>query len=309
MPLQTKTKPYEQSPTIERLATSEWQEAASIVNYFPEEPEFTKVLEAHDIDPRDKTNPDYMHALSLYAQDYLEARKIDEIISPSTQEHVLMLANTPYFLAVQQELNFYESERKHRRLTDDEYTRYSTELKPYAVWYNHMTSDFIYSHPESRVSDINGTLLYMALPYFPQEEHEVIQHVSSTTRGARTEAVARMLLDKIDLPYRAGSASEDMKGGDILLDFRGRKIKIDLKSSPKPIARILGADFDNFPEDQVAYAIVYDHRDNGAGSIVLYAGFTDEDLGDNCRLDPEILAMKSEALAEQIQKALSELKF
>lgn len=303
---QTKIKKYEQLSTIEHLGTGDWREANAIVSQFTQDPIFIESLGAHNIDPSDKTNPNYMHALSLYAEDYLNARRTDELVSQDTQEQVLILANTPYFLHIQNELDYYELERRHRRLDDEEHTYYATQLKPYAIWYNQMTSDFIYSHPESKVSDINGTLSDYSFSYFPRRERDVAHHIASTTRGARTEAVTRMLLDETGVEYRAGTAADDMRGGDIVIHYHEKSVKVDLKSSQKPIAK-LREDGDALPPQQAVYAIVYDRRDKGEGSLVLFPGFTDYDLGDNCQLDTDVANEKTLILAVQLQRAFIEM--
>jgi hypothetical protein len=80
---------------------------------------------------------EYADALSRYTEDYCSVYEI----SPDEATKLLLVANAPYLSHVQEQLIYYEEERKHRRLDDDEWSYYSDKLKPYTVWYNQKLSD------------------------------------------------------------------------------------------------------------------------------------------------------------------------
>jgi hypothetical protein len=273
------------------------------VQKFENEPLFIESLLNQGVNPHDKTTLEYANALSYYAEDFCNVYA--DTLSSKESEEISLIANTPYMLQVSKDLAHYENERRVRRLDEDEWAYFTQTLKPYAVWYNQKLSDYMFANSDTKFSHINDTLASSAYDSFPHKEGAVEQQVKNITRGARTEAVSRQLLEDTDIQHAPGTAEDDLRGGDIIIIYNGKRIKVDLKSSLESIAKLRGG-YDEINKNHVAYAVVHNKRDAN-GSIVLFPGFTDKDLGDNCRLPDRVAEQRSQLMANQLQRACNEL--
>lgn len=293
--------------TIDHLPRHDWSEAMTTVSDFATEPHFINTLQQAGVDPTDHTTPEYAEALSLYAKDYQAAYGDSGLVDPATLEQITLIANTPHFIHAQNTITHLETKKRHtpkHRLPQHEYAEYLRAKKD-AVEYNQQLSGYIYDHPEDTMSAIDSSLTDFALSHFPRHEQEIDWQITSTTRGARTEAVTRHLLDLFQVDYRAGTGEEDLRGADIILYYRGHAIKVDLKASLDKVAKVRGG-YDELVKQQITYAVVHDYRDKGAGSIVIFPGFTDGELGDNCHFDGDIAQQKAIFLATQLERAAKE---
>jgi hypothetical protein len=289
--------------SIDRRPKSSLHESLATVQNFENEPLFIESLSNSGIDPQDKTSMEYANALSYYAQDYCDIYA--DSLSAKEASEVSLIANTPYMLHVSADLAHYENERKHRRLDDTEWSYYKETLKPYAVWYNQKLSDYMYEHDDAKFSAITETLSDSAYDHFPHHEAAVESQVKVIARGARTEAVGRQLLDDTPIEHVPGTAEDDLRGGDMIITYKGERIKVDFKSSLDSIAKLRGG-YDEITKNKLSYAITHNKNDKH-GAIVLFPGFTDQDLGDNCRLPEKIAEQRSMAIAIQLQRACNEL--
>lgn len=301
----TKTSHTTEYPVenIEYASTSPWGGATEIVSNFQNEPLFIESLQNNHIDPLDRSTEGYANALSYYAQDYCTTRA--EMLSSDESAQILLLANAPYFIHVQKEMTSFEELRKHRRLDDGEWHHFTKELKPLAVWYNQQLSDYMYVHPESKMSHINQALIEETLEHFPRKETTVEKQLTDTTRGARKEAVTRQLLDLTPVEYTPVTPEDDLRGGDIIIVYKGTRIKVDIKSSLDPIAKQRGG-YDQLDKQGVTFALTHYKRDKH-GAIIIFPGFTEGELGDNCHLDLAIVHQRAMGLAVQLQRACVEL--
>lgn len=293
--------------TIDLDTELSWKRVSHTVSGFENEPQFIELLQGNGIDPHNKTTLEYADGLMNYTHDYCTT--YSSTLSASEISQLTLIANAPYLGHVQQQLNYYELQRKQsKRLSDTEWTEYKEVLKPYAVWYNQLLSDHIYEHPETTFSELNRALIEQTLNHFPYDENGVERGVKATTRGARKEAVTRQMLDQTPVDYVPGTPEDDLKGGDIIITYKGQRVKVDIKSSLQAIAEIRGG-YDEIETQHVMYAISRDTRkgkDNKFNSIIIYPGFTDDDLGDHCYLSPDILLDRAYGFAVQLQRACIE---
>lgn len=279
------------------------QNSLNIVKNFENEPVFIEQLTKHGIDPHDRTSVDYANALSYYAQDYCNTRA--DMLEPKQSQEISLIASTPRMLHVSQEIAQYEGMRKTRRLDDSEWSYLTQTLKPYSVEYNQNLSDYIFKYSDTNFKSLNETLADGAYDSFPHRESAVEQQIKIISRGARTEAVGRHLLEDTPIEYTPGTPEDDLRGGDIIIIYKGKRIKVDFKSSLDSIAKLRGG-YDEITEKKLTYALVHNKRDQ-YGSIVLFPGFTDNDLGDNCRLPKKMAEERSFSIMIQLQRACHEL--
>ena len=123
----------------------------------------------------------------------------------------------------------------------DEEWQYYQDFKPYMIWYNQLLSDYAYTNPLAALSALNSALIAQALPSFPGESEAVERNLKRATRGARTEAASRELLDRTDLDYSPGTIEDDLRGGDLIVTYGGHRDKVDLKSALNHVAAPRGA--------------------------------------------------------------------
>jgi hypothetical protein len=301
----------ESSPNLEKQPTSTWSQAEEIVADFQFDPNFIARLMKDGIAPSDLTSPQYADALSAYSESYLEANSIDQPENPNVSRQVTLIANAPLFVNSQKDLTHYETKRiRERRLPSNEWEHLQA-LKDYTVWFNQELSDYVYTHPNEKLSDINKALIKSALNNHPNDSELVEQSITDTTRGARTEAVTRQLLDVAGVPYDPGTAEQDRKGGDIIVHFQGHDIKVDIKSSLIAIADARGG-YDAITEKHLMYAINKRPGEKVADHVVkLYPGFEDIDLGDSLGIKPDsqFSITRSQNIAIQLMKAVKELGY
>lgn len=160
------------------------------------------------------------------------------------------------------------------------------------------------------MSGLNQTLSEQAFTSFPRHAEHIASKINQETRGARTEAATRHLLDIAQVPYERGTVYEDTRGGDIIVKFNNQRIKVDIKSSLDQIAKINGG-YDETQEQNKAYAISKAPRDRSVTDhvIAIFPGFTDRDFGDSLKLQlsDDELQQRSQMLSAQLMRAVIEL--
>lgn len=306
---QTRTHNEQASDTLERAKQTTWSEATKTVSKFTSEPLFINRLNSMGLTVADWALPEYSLALSDYAKDYCDAYGQDGIVDKKLADQIMLVASSPYFLHVQKVFSWLDKKREHGRLPDNEWETYKN-LKPHMAWYNQMLSDFAYNNPDEKLSDLNRALIEQSILSFPKDVDSVESSIKQITRGARTEAASRKLLDLMDIEYAPGSVEDDVRGGDIILPVGDSRVKIDVKSSLDPIAKIRGG-YEQIEKNNTMYAILKNKHDEHKSDhvIAIFPGFTDDDFGDSLslKLSPDNIAAHAQNFAIQLQRAIHEL--
>ena len=297
--------------TITSPTPSGWIEAHKLVQGFLAEPTFIDALSSSGLHPIDKTSVEYAKALSVYAGEYCDTHEQDKSIGRGLADQIKLLANASYYLHNEKEISYYENERDVRHLTDEEW-KYYQDFKPYMIWYNQLLSDYVYTNPHGTLSDVNTALINQALPSFPGESEAVERNIKRATRGARTEAASRELLDRTPIDYSPGTIEDDLRGGDLIVTYKGHRVKVDIKSSLSDIAAVRGG-YSEIDEHQLNYAILKARRDGNDKAkhvVVIFPGFTDADFGDSLslQLSAETIQTHANSLAHQLTLAFHELQ-
>ena len=297
--------------TITSPTPSGWIEAHNLVQGFLAEPTFIDALSSSGLHPIDKTSVEYAKALSVYAGEYCDTHEQDKSIGQGQADQIKLLSNIPYYLHNQKEISYYENERDVRHLTDEEW-QYYQDFKPYMIWYNQLLSDYAYTNPHGTLSDVNTALMNQALPSFPGESEAVERNIKRATRGARTEAASRELLDRTPIDYSPGTIEDDLRGGDLIVTYKGHRVKVDIKSSLSDIAAVRGG-YAEIDQHQLSYAILKARRDGNDKAkhvVVIFPGFTDADFGDSLslQLSDETIQTHANSLAHQLTLAFHELQ-
>jgi len=284
-------------------ATHPWPQAMTIIHAFTSDVAFIELLDENHIDTHDVTSIDYANALSLYSENYIH----DKSINDTTFAQVALLANAPYFLHIQKEMAKFDHEKEHRWLSDDE-IRYLKGFKPYMAWFNQHISDYMYAHPTESMSDMNYSLAEISSSAFPGERDIIENELMQAMRGARTESITRQLLDRTSLQYDSGTPEDDLRGGDLMLIRNGQRVKVDIKSSISSIARLRGG-YEQIDRQHISFGISHKHGTNKSDDVIeLFPGFDRYDLGDSFSLNvPESdVQQHADYVAEQLHLALDQ---
>lgn len=289
---------------------SQFETASRIIDDFSHQEVFHDGLRQQGVDPDSRGSYEYASVLSGYAEQYTQ-HFTDEYDS-RTLDEVLLLADAPLALYIAQDIVAYDTRRDHGEyLNDEEWADYKAR-KAYAVSYNQRLSGYMHEHGDIRFSDIVASLSDKGREYTyfsPEDTHDIM---TTMARGARTEAVSQQILDKTDIPYRTGTAQEDLAAGDVIFFPDTLYIKGDEKSSLTAIAEILGKGnlqrgYELIEKNGQLYAIK-ESKTTEHDAIVFYPGFTDQELKNVCRLPDDVAAKKAAVLQAQLKRAFKEMK-
>ncbi len=285
------------SPSIiDQPDSTSWDASSRLVASFHSDPAFLETLQQNGIDNSDPSQYDYQTTLASFGDNYCSAHS--EILGQDEMTRIQLLSYAPANIANQLEADYYQEEKRHRRLSDEEYGYYNN-IKEFTVWYNQLLSDYLYEHPETHMSTLNKALIESSLRHYRANSTDAEHSIKEVTKGARTEAVARQLLDTINrdepvLPYDRATAKEDLEGGDIILLHQTKRrgivrVKVDFKSSLSEIAA-LNNGYSTDGNTQDMHALSY-HTDSRTGKrefskIVLFPPINDSVLKDQCFLPP-----------------------
>lgn len=279
-------------------------EAREVVDGFSQDPLFIESLRDNGVDPDDITSHGYIQGLSVYAEEF--TTNLGSTYDPRVVTEISLLANAPLMIQVSNQIQHYESQHAGgRHLNQETWDYLQNDLKPYSVWFNQTLSDYMVDHDTTKFSDIVEALTTVAAQHFPHQEEHVASHLTNIARGARTEAVGRQLIAMTGLLYTPGTPEDDLRGGDIVVVYKGKRIKIDFKSSLDQIAKHIGG-YDAVEQRHQMYAVTHFRQDK-YGSILLYPGFSDGDLGDACRLSPDVAADRARQMSTQLLRAFKEM--
>lgn len=178
------------------------------------------------------------------------------------------------------------------QLTLDEYrgsmsrTEIVKTLEP-IITYNHVLREMIDTEQYSTVSEIlrfvGGSLLYLGF------EQDVIRYTIDRTKavvnGMRHEIAAESVLSWLRGVDEINSAGieDEIEGKDIILNYRGRILALDIKSS----------------KDSALNAMM--NRRGRDKSVPIWSGFSNRDFGDNLILMNEQLHSRDSYYLEQLR--------
>lgn len=297
-----KTQTYEPThlPTVETElpAASAWDEVSDYVTGLTHEPDFIAYAEEQGFDTH---SMEYADALSQYTEASIEQQA--ELIDERKATQIRLVANAPYVVHTSLRINELNNQRRGGNTLPKQEWDELNELKRQAVWYNQMMNDYMYTFDDESFSAISQATMDQALDHFVYDTDTVTTTMEGIVRGARTEAATRHLLDDCNVPYRAATAEEDLRGADVILTLPSGEYDIDIKKSLDQLAENNGGY--NFAETKRLYSIAQNRK--GHKKILFFPGFTDSDLGDNLRLDEETTNTRKDIIRVQLTLASNEI--
>ncbi len=313
MALQTKTRTLNLETAAPQEATvpTEWADAAGAFNSMLNEPEFLRQCQEQGIDISNRRSIDYAKAVDAYAREQCEGLLADELIDSNEASRRLMIACFPLYLHQETTLQALK-QRGYKNLTKPERRAYHGVLKDDVIAYNQLVSDYLYTNPDTQLSDIARSTIEAASTYSPLGLAETVSQQSTMLSGARTEAVSCGLLDRIKqmapfFNYRRGTIDQDKRGVDAVVSIDNKDINVDFKASLDGVESTGDGEFvQHIPGKD--YVIVTRNR-NGQPHIVvrIVPGYREADLGDGCRLPEDVAKRETFHMMQQLNSAFKEV--
>jgi hypothetical protein len=178
------------------------------------------------------------------------------------------------------------------------------ELKRGISEYNKTLKEFIEAHPQGS-DELKASLLAAALATIGGDSREFTSHAETSIdahlRGMKHEMAFASVLDSLGVSWREATVEEDLKGRDIIIDFNGQEIGVDVKASLSEVEAHHG--------DSSRSPVVYDERNN---RFIVFSGFVEKDFHgtfkpSSATVDeraPMIGALLQAAIMQQAQKVL-----
>lgn len=308
MAIQTQT--FEQSLAHDTYSTQElqsWEYATQFVSSLANDPNFIEYTTGLDIDSDSQRSFDYAYALSEYAESYVG--EYADMFDEQAAEQIRIIANMPYAAYASVAIDLYNQRRKRgERLPESEWEHYNT-LKAQTVWYNQMTNVYMYRHGNESFGTISQAAAGTMLDYVPHHDISLFeQKATDILRGARTEAAARHFIESLEpfgISVRAATIEEDLHGADIVVSFGSQQAYIDIKASLNKLAE--EAHGYEFTEQGNMYHLPH-AKPGRQQNVLLFPGFTDNDLGDSMRLSDKITDERRMAIGSQLTRIFAALK-
>ncbi len=296
-----KTQTHESAPVstleTELTTSSSWDEVSDYVTNLTHEPDFIAYTEEQELE---MSSMEYAETLSHYAETSIEQQ--GQLIDERAAAQIRLVANAPYVVHASLRINELKSRRRDGgKLPSHEWNELNT-LKKKAIWYNQTMNDYMYTFDSESFSAISQTTSDQVLDHFVHDSNTATT-MEGIVRGARTEAATRHLLDDCSVPYRAATATEDLRGADVIVILPNGEYDIDVKRSLDQLAENNGGY--NFTETKRLYSIATNRQ--GHKRILFFPGFTDNDLGDNLRLSKEATEARKDIIRAQLTLAINEM--
>ena len=313
MALQTKTRTLnlETAAPLEATVPTEWADAAGAFNSMLNEPEFLRQCQEKGIDISNPRSVSYGKAIDAYARDQCEGLLADELIDSSEASRRLIIAGFPLYIHQQTAVQTLKK-RGYKSLTKPERTAYNGVLKDDVIAYNQLVSDYLYTNPDTQLSDIARSTIEAASTFSPLGLAETVSQQSAMLSGARTEAVSCGILDRIKqiapfFNYRRGTINEDKHGIDAIVSIDTKDMNVDFKASLDGVESTGDGEYvQHVPGKD--YSINTWSRNGKPHTVVRIApSYRDSDLGDSCRLPEDIAKRETLHMMNQIQHAFSEV--
>lgn len=216
--LHTTTPEKVESKAIDAALT----QASTAVAELAFEPSFQQYLaDKHiQIDTADAT--EYWSTVANYTETYLGEH---DSLSQTEKDSFALIANLPIALTN----SFYLKE--HGRQMNYKQRR---SLKENICSYNSLLKHFVTTYPVES-NQMSRHLLSATLETIGGDSDDFTEHVeqevANVLRGVKHEIGFTKILDSLGVTYREASVDEDLKGRDVVIEFGGRDIGVDIKAS------------------------------------------------------------------------------
>jgi hypothetical protein len=267
----------EQTRSTEEIAQA-FDYAQMAVGAMQRDPSFHASCVENGVDPqKDRHSIAYWEEFRLYVGERTDKAR-EEGHDSLQMDAIELLANTPNYLLVQEQLN------KHQHRPYDA-VHHSKEV---ASYYNGLIRSFALNYPETSVEDLEVNLLTTVNKNFHSKHLRTVlaNDVTPPIRGAQHELAFGQILEHAGLPFRRAELTEDLKGVDYVVGQGIDPLMIDVKAS---LAEI---------RDHGSGREFYIHSD---GKSILHSQAHDAEFGDRFFIPEQAAEEKAAYLTEQLE--------
>lgn len=235
--VQTKTQRVLEQPTKNLERTSEehasWKSASDQVVALTYDSDFAGFCEQNNASPDDQTSYQYALALDGYVTEYATVHFGDGTLTKDEADRLKLIGGYP----ANSSKDALVSDWSTATLNNEDLSYY-LDCKESLVNYNQLLSKYIYNHGQDlALTDIASAIVSATGQMSPGGIGELQHRLISVLRGARTEAINRNLVDRLEqmapgaITGRRSTAQEDLAGVDYVVNFAGQPLYLDFKSS------------------------------------------------------------------------------
>lgn len=252
------------------------------------DPEFMALLAKAGVDMEHTDQSAYWQKMAEYTSRQVDS---ESKLSPLEKETLQLIGYLPNVLFQKSQLAYHEEHRHENILSQDEIR----SAKRTACVYNNLLKDFVRKHPQS-ADHLKASLLSGVLQTVGGDSYDFTEYadkaLDDTIRGVKHEVGFATILEALGVPYRDATISEDLKGRDVVINFNGHEIGVDVKASLDKV------DAKNGGSDGSPIA----HKPSG--DIVMFSMLLDADFGGGFTPSKERVAEIAPMAGALLQKAL-----
>ncbi len=197
-------------------------EASSAVAELSFDPSFQEHLVSSGVSV-DSDNPaEYWGAVADFTENYLNDH---ESLSQVEKDSFALIANLPLALTNSYHLRQYGGQMSYRQ---------RRAAKEVVCNYNDLFKHYVTSYP-AQSDQISRHLLSATLETMGADSRDFTDHaereINDRVKGIKHEIGFTKILDTLGVDYRGTTVDEDLKGRDIIIQFMGHEIGVDIKAS------------------------------------------------------------------------------
>lgn len=265
---------------------SSWASASQQIVEFTYEQDFIELCGNRGASPEDQTSYEYAMALSEYVSQYTDVHTEDGTLTDDEATRLRLIGQYPASSYRARIATEWKGE-----ILNPEDLRFYRGCKLELVKYNQELSDYMYRKgSDLKLRDIAGAINNGVLQMSPEPMNISQRQMMVFLRGARTEAINHSLVDRLRamLPDmvkgRRATPEEDQLGVDFVVNFDGKNLYLDFKSSVEAI--VLGGKTATSEGVMAGYSLKPSRSPDGRRLTValLSPPFDEASLGDACSL-------------------------
>ncbi len=311
---QKRTAPQSQThdvaPALEQTDT--WDNTVDYFTGVLTDTDFLSYCSREHINTTQPQSEIFAYGLASYLENLCEVRRADGTMSDELASRLLILGEFPRF--VHQETRLANLPKARYRDLTQLQRQQKNEALSGVIEYNQLISEHLYANPDENIIEIAAMTASATGLITPGElARTASQHITAL-KGARVEAVCRHLLDELvkmapeDMfSYRPATPQEDAQGADAITTFEGKRLNVDFKASLDSLEYEADGTFKPHTAGKDYVIKSWQHGDVTHTSVRLNPDFSDADLGDTCRLSPEILTRAKLHMMNQLMAAYAEV--
>lgn len=162
--------------------------------------------------------------------------------------------------------------------------------------YNKLLKDFIAAHPQGS-DELKATLIDAVFATMGADSRDFTTHaensIDARLRGMKHEIAFAKVLESLGVSWREATVEEDLKGRDLIIDFNGREIGVDVKASLSEVTAHNG--------DATRSPVVYDEKHD---RFIIFSGFVEKDFRGSFDVSSSTVEERAPMIGALLQAAI-----